>query len=95
MTDPAVVRILVYGALGALLGIAFFSALDWNVLLYVERGAAWTAPLVHITRLLVTAAIFTFTARQGAMPVLSTLTGFQMIRIVAVNRHRTAVGRNP
>jgi hypothetical protein len=95
MTNPAVVGILLYGAVGALLGIAFFSVLDWNVLLYVERGAAWKAPLVHVTRLLVTAAIFTFTARQGALPLLSTLAGFQMIRIVAVNRHRTAVRKIP
>jgi F1-F0 ATPase (N-ATPase) AtpR subunit len=95
MTDPAVMRILLYGALGALLGIAFFSALDWNVMLYVERGAGWKAPLVHTTRLLLTGAIFTLAARQGAMPLLSSLAGFQMIRVAAVNRHRTAIGRNP
>jgi hypothetical protein len=94
MTDPAVVGILLYGALGALLGIAFFSALDWNALLYVSRDAGWKAPLVHITRLLMTGAIFTLAARQGAMPLLSTLVGFQMIRIGAVSRHRTAIGKN-
>jgi len=95
MTDPAILRVLLYGVLGALVGIAFFSALDWNVLLYVAGGADWKAPLVHVTRLLMAAAIFTLAARQGALPLLSTLAGFQVIRIVAVNRHRTAVGKNP
>ena len=95
MIDPAVVRILLYGALGALLGIAFFAALDWNVLLYVEPGAGWKAPLVHIARLLLAGAIFTLAARGGAMPLLATLAGFQMIRIAAVNRHRTATGGTP
>jgi len=95
LTDPAVMRLLLYGTLGALAGIAFFSALDWNVLFYVAEGAGWKAPLVHVTRLLVAAAIFTFGARQGALPLLSMLAGFQMTRIVAVSRHRSAAGKNP
>jgi len=94
MIDPILGRVFPYSALGALLGIAFFSALDWNVRLYVDDGGGWSALFVHLMRLLVIGAAFTLCARRGALPLLSSLAGFQMMRTAAVNKHRIAIGRN-
>jgi F1F0 ATPase subunit 2 len=94
MIDLILVRVLLYSALGALLGAACFSALGWNVRLYVDHGAGWSAMFVHLIRLLVIGAAFTLCARRGALPLLSNLIGFQMIRTAAVNKQRLAIGRN-
>ena len=91
MIDPILGRVLPYGALGALLGIAFFSALDWNVRLYVDDGAGWSALLVHLMRLLVVGAAFTLCARRGALPLLSSMAGFQIMRVAAVDQKRCAL----
>ena len=73
MIDLILVRVLPYSVLGALLGVAYFSALGWNVRLYVDYGAGWSAMFVHLMRLLVIGAAFTLCARQGALPLLSSL----------------------
>jgi hypothetical protein len=39
----------------------------------------------------VVAASFTLCAFEGALPLLSSLAGFQLIRTVAVNRHGRAL----
>ena len=93
MIDLILVRVLPYAALGALLAAAYFSALGWNVRLYVDYGAGWTALLVHVTRLLMIAAAFTLCARLGTFPLLSSVVGFQMMRMVAVNRQTRLLER--
>lgn len=96
MIDLMLGHVLPFGALGALFGTAFFCALDWNVRLYIHDGAGgWSALFVHLVRLLAIGAAFALCARQGALPMLSCLAGFQMIRSAAVKRHRIAIGRNP
>ena len=40
-----------YAALGALIGAAYFAALEWNVRLYAGRGAGGSALLIHLARL--------------------------------------------
>ncbi len=92
MSDHLLIMILIYGALGVLLGAAYFSALGWNVRLYTDEGAGWKALLLHLVRLLAAIAIFTICARQGATPLLSAFAGFLAARTVAVHRNRTAVG---
>jgi len=77
-----------YGLLGALIGIAYVSALGWNVRLYVGHGVGWGGLLVHGLRLLMVAAGFTLCARQGALPLLSSLVGFVVTRTWAVNQKR-------
>lgn len=94
MIDLIFLRVLPYCALGALLGAAYFSALGWNVRLYVRGGAGGSALLVHLLRLLVIVALFTLCARQGASSLLSSVAGFELMRNVAVNRQRLALGRN-
>ncbi len=93
MIDLILVRVLPYAALGALLAVAYFSALGWNVRLYVDYGAGWSALLVHIMRLLLIGAAFTLCARLGAFPLLSSVVGFQMMRMAAVNRERRVLER--
>jgi F1F0 ATPase subunit 2 len=79
-------RILGYGALGALTALIYVSALGWNVRLYLDDRARWSAVLVHLARMVVVAAAFTLCALQGALALLSSLAGFQIVRTVAVRR---------
>lgn len=93
MIHLILVRDLPYGVLGALLAVVYFSALGWNVHLYVDNGAGWSALLVHLARLLAIGAAFTLCARQGALPLLSSVVGFQLMRTAAVNQQRRALER--
>ena len=81
-----VVRILLFGPLGGLLALAYFSALGWNVRLYVNRGIEANILLIHLGRLSLLGAALTLFARQGALPLLSSVAGFQVMRTVAINR---------
>lgn len=93
MIDLSLVRVLLYGVLGAVLGVAYFSALGWNVRLYVDHGAGWSAVLIHLMRLLVIGTAFTLCVRHGAFPLLSSVAGFQMIRAAAVRQQTRALER--
>jgi F1F0 ATPase subunit 2 len=93
MIDVILARVLPYSALGALLAVAYFSALGWNVRFYVDYGAGWSAVLIHSMRLLTIGAAFTFCARRGALPLLSSVAGFQLMRTAAVNQQRRALER--
>jgi F1F0 ATPase subunit 2 len=88
LIDVILMRALPYGLLGALIGIAYVSALGWNVRLYVGHGVGWGALIVHALRLLIVAAAFIICARQGALPLLSSLVGFLVTRTLAVNQKR-------
>jgi F1F0 ATPase subunit 2 len=88
-----VLRVLPYFALGALIGVAYFSALGWNVRLYTGAGPGWSALLVHLMRLLALGAALTLCARQGASALLSSVVGFELMRKVAINQQRRALER--
>jgi F1F0 ATPase subunit 2 len=92
MMDLIFLRILPYCALGASLGVAYFSALALNVRLYTGSGPGWSATLLHLARLLVIGAVFTLCARRGASSLLSSVVGFELMRKVAVNQQRLALG---
>ena len=83
-----------YAVIGGLIGAAYFAALAWNVRLYTDNGAGWSALLLHLTRLVVAVAAFTLCARQGAAPLLASFGGFLAIRTISVNRYRLALARN-
>ena len=53
MIGIVVLRMAPYGALGALIGMAYFAALAWNVRLYAGHGAGSKALLIHLSRLAV------------------------------------------
>jgi len=93
MIDLTLVRILLYSVLGALLAVAYFSALGWNVSIYVDYGFGWSAVLIHSLRLLAIGGAFTLCARQGALSLLSSVVGFQMMRTAAVKQQRRALER--
>ena len=94
MIETFILRVASYAVLGALIGAAYFAALEWNVRLYAGRGAAWDTLLIHLTRLGFVAAAFTLCARQGAAPLLASFAGFMVMRTFAVNRYRLALERN-
>lgn len=93
MSDLSVLRVLPYTVLGALLGFAYFAALGWNVRLYAGQGAVWSALLVHLLRLCAIGGAFTLCARQGALPLLSSVVGFQVARTAAVSQKGRALER--
>ncbi len=95
MIGLVVVRMAAYGAFGALIGMAYFAALAWNVRLYIGDGTGRNALLVHLSRFAVAVAAFTLCARQGAAPMLANLAGFLAIRTISVNHYRLALQRNP
>jgi F1F0 ATPase subunit 2 len=92
MMDLIFLRVLPYGALGVSLAVAYFYALGLNVRLYTGSGPVWTAPLMHVARLLVIGAVFTLCARRGASSLLSCVAGFELMRRVTLNRQRLALG---
>jgi hypothetical protein len=76
-----------------LIAVAYLLALGWNVRVYVDNGFGWSAVLIHTLRLLAIGAAFTLCARQGAVALLSSVAGFQMMRTAAVNQQRRALER--
>ena len=95
MIGVVVVRMAAYGALGALIGMAYFAALAWNVRLYTGHGAGGNALLLHLSRLAVAVAAFALCARQGAAPMLASFGGFLAMRTIWVNHYRLALQRKP
>jgi len=92
MIELVLMRVLPYCLLGALLAVGYFSALGWNVRQYVGHGTS-RAVLIHLLRLLVVGATFTLCAHEGALPLLSGLLGFQIMRTAAVNQQRRELER--
>ena len=95
MIGVVIVRIAAYAALGALIGMAYFVALAWNVRLYTGHGIGRNALLLHLLRLAVAIAAFTLCARQGAAPMLASFAGFLAIRAISVNHYRLLLQRIP
>ncbi len=87
-------RILIYGAVGALTAAGYIFALSWNVRLYLGEETRSSAVLIHLARMLVVAAAFTLCAFQGASALLSSLAGFQIIRTAAVRRRALVAGKS-
>ena len=80
------VQITAFATLGALLAFAYLGALGYNIRLYLEAGTGWLALLVHMTRLLATGVTLTLCARQGALALLSSIAGFQVMKTFAINQ---------
>ncbi len=82
------VRLMIFLALGALLGVAYLGALRWNVRLYCRGSGAPLALIIHALRLLGAAAVLVAMAQAGAAPLLSAAAGFQCIRIFVLGAKR-------
>ena len=94
MIGVAAALIVSYGALGALIGAAYFAALGWNVALYVGHEAGWKALLLHLSRLAVAVVAFTLCVRQGAAPLLASFAGFLAIRTISLKHYGLVAERD-
>jgi F1F0 ATPase subunit 2 len=94
MTALTLVSVVIFGALGGLLGATYFTALEWNVQLYTG-GSGKKALLLHLLRFIGAVTIFTLCARAGAAPLLSSFTTFLIARMVVLNRNRIALESHP
>ena len=90
MTQLSVLAVAMYGLLGAVLGLVYFSGLGWNVRLYVSGDTRCKALAVHVVRLVGIIGIFTLCARQGAAALLTNLAGFLAVRTVAIDHMRSS-----
>jgi F1F0 ATPase subunit 2 len=88
MTHNECLKLLTFLLLGSLLGLTYLGALSWNVRLYCRRSSHPVALSIHAVRFLGTAAVFVAIARTGAASLLSTLAGFQFVRIFVLRAKR-------
>jgi hypothetical protein len=82
------VKLMIFVALGALLGVAYLGALQWNVRLYCRGSGTQLALTIHALRLLGAAAALVAMAQAGAAPLLSAAAGFHCFRIFALGAKR-------
>jgi len=73
------VHLLLFTCLGMLMGATYLAALAFNVRLYCEGRSKTLGVSIHILRLLGTAVGFGLIALAGAMPLLLSLLGFQLV----------------
>jgi hypothetical protein len=76
--------VLLFLSLGAAHGAAYLGVLAWNVDLYCRDSNPAPAVLVHLLRFLGSGVIFVAIAQMGAVPLLSSLFGFQLARVLAI-----------
>lgn len=81
-------ELTIFLVLGALLCAAYLGALRWNVRLYCRGRGAPLALMIHVLRMLGTAAAFAAMARAGAAPLLCAAAGFHCVRIFALGAQR-------
>ena len=86
MMELVVMRIVAFVTLGAVFGFAYLAALGLNVHIYLGSGSGWVALLVQAVRWLVIGGAFALCARQGALPLVSNMIGFQISRTFAISR---------
>jgi hypothetical protein len=83
----ALALLLAFGAFGALVGVAYFTTLEWNLRLYVRERRGLAAVAAHASRFVVTALCFAAIARgAGAGALLAAFIGFLLTRTAAVRR---------
>lgn len=78
------IDLVVFAAIGLVLGVAHFAALRWTIAAYLRGGRsalAWYA-----TRMIGMALILFIVTRTGGRLVLATLGGFMVARTVIVRR---------
>jgi F1F0 ATPase subunit 2 len=86
MSASIPLNVTAYGMLGIALGAAYFAALRLNVRLYCDGVSVWKTLLVHLLRIVAVGSAFTACARHGALPLLSGLGGFLVMRTVSLRR---------
>lgn len=79
-------HLLLFACLGMLMGATYLAALAFNVRLYCEGRPITLGVSIHILRLLGTALGFGLIALAGAIPLLLSLLGFQLINPLLLGR---------
>jgi hypothetical protein len=87
-------RIADFVTVGALLGSAYLAVLGFNARLYVKPAAVWIAVLIHILRIFVIGAAFTFCAYRGAPALISSVAGFHIVRTIVINWQTVAPAKS-
>jgi F1F0 ATPase subunit 2 len=85
MIVPATLQIVAGAVIGALTGLAYFSALWWNVGLF-EQGATPKAFALLLARFAVLAAVFIGLAKTGAFALLAGAGGLLLARKFLIRR---------
>ena len=84
---------LAFAALGALIGVAYFTTLGWNVRFYLRERRGWAAVVMHAARFVAVVLCFAAIARGGgAGALLSAFAGFLAVRTAAVRRVQRRIG---
>ncbi len=88
MTSTAVAQIGLFATLGLGIGLVHFLALRLNTMLYAAGGAGGRAIALHIGRMLLTLALFTWMAWLGALALLAAFGGFLVARPLVLLAYR-------
>lgn len=80
MNAVSVEDIILYGSLGAVLAGAYLLALRVNVRLYLEGHRLWQGIALHVGRLALVGGGLVLAALQGAVPLVSAVVGFSLVR---------------
>lgn len=77
---------LLFVGIGALIGGVHFTALRWNVQLFLGDGSTWRAVGLQLLRMAFTAAALFGCALAGALPLLAALAGLLLVRRIALRK---------
>lgn len=72
--------------LGIALGVAYFTALRWNVQLYLIAGRRGAGIALHVARLAAVVAALWLASRAGAGPLLAMAGGLLIARPIVTRR---------
>jgi F1F0 ATPase subunit 2 len=84
------IAIAVAFGVGLALGVAYFTALRWNVRLYLTPGGRAAGIALHVGRLAAVTAVLWLAARAGAAPLLAVALGIVVSRPLAIRRPKGA-----
>ena len=84
MNLPPFLLSALYFAVGAGLGLVYFSLLGNTVRQFVEHGSLKRALPLYLARIILAVAIFGLLARQGTLPLLLALLGFLSGRLLVL-----------
>ena len=86
MIEFVVWRFCAFVTLGGLFGYTYLAALGLNVQMYLGSSPGWHGLLLHALRMTAIIVAFALCAHIGAMALISSVTGFHLIRALAINR---------
>jgi F1F0 ATPase subunit 2 len=86
-TGPmALATLALYPVAGVALGALYFVLVHRTARLHAAAGPAWRIVALYALRVVLAVAVFWVIAQQGALPLLLTLAGFIVSRMVVVRR---------